>query len=369
MKNILTATIILMINNNLFSQVNYICAFSEEKDKLPIEMCEGFEFNKYYSFKDNEEAHRIVENLMSLSGLPMNFIVSQCSGIKNAFATIREGIQFIIYDNKYLESLDSNLDKTESITVLAHEIGHHLSGHSTKINLINKYCSTKNFNKEKCLAQLKLKRKQELEADRFAGFIMYKYNAPLDKVLNTYKQLTSSRYNPYSRYPKLEYRLKAIKTGYELAKSYDQKIAFVDLEEIKGDKIEFKTNYTRKVKRNKLLAKVEQNAILGASNYLDKNLNFYIGTEYLTTNTIDTKNEYYKPFLVNYKLSSNDTINFSFQFGIQVKNGILKITQAENDVIKTVYANTFSEENINFKEIQYIFANLYKEGPQMKSQN
>ncbi len=80
------------------------------------------------SFVDNEEAFRKIEELMRLAGLPMNFTVSKEDNINNAYATMdTTGTRFIVYDNVFLKRLDSDASRLETITVLAHEIGHHLS--------------------------------------------------------------------------------------------------------------------------------------------------------------------------------------------------------------------------------------------------
>ena len=137
--------------------------------------------SQFYSFKDNQEAISYVEQLMNLAGLPMNFIVSECSGIENAFAYTYDGVQYIFYGNEFLESLNSNSNDIGSITVLAHEIGHHLSGHTSANSYISKYCVYLPCDEQSqdCLDALEISRKRELQADRFAWFIMYKFGASL----------------------------------------------------------------------------------------------------------------------------------------------------------------------------------------------
>jgi deoxyhypusine synthase len=59
-----------------------------------------------------------------------NFNLREQNGINNAYATIIRNQRYIIYDNIFLENLDSYAKtKWASISVLAHEMGHHYRNH------------------------------------------------------------------------------------------------------------------------------------------------------------------------------------------------------------------------------------------------
>ncbi len=52
------------------------------------------------------------------------------NGIQNAYATIINRARWIVYDNDFLENLDAyTATKWASISVLAHEMGHHYYNH------------------------------------------------------------------------------------------------------------------------------------------------------------------------------------------------------------------------------------------------
>ena len=87
-------------------------------------------------FVENEYAYRKIETLMKLAGLPMNFTICKAEKIKNAYATVdSNGTRYIVYDDDFLKKLDNDSSRLQSITVLAHEIGHHLSAHTCKYPL------------------------------------------------------------------------------------------------------------------------------------------------------------------------------------------------------------------------------------------
>jgi len=67
--------------------------------------------------------------------LPMNFTVCKTDNINNAYAELdSDGIRSIVYDDKFLKGFDSDTLRLETITALAHEIGHHLSGHTLALS-------------------------------------------------------------------------------------------------------------------------------------------------------------------------------------------------------------------------------------------
>jgi hypothetical protein len=62
-----------------------------------------------------------------------NFRIKEQPNIQKAYATIINSMRWIIYDNEFLESLDTYAStKWASISVLAHEIGHHYYNHVIK---------------------------------------------------------------------------------------------------------------------------------------------------------------------------------------------------------------------------------------------
>ncbi|TVZ26584.1 hypothetical protein JM83_3225 [Gillisia sp. Hel_I_86] len=145
----------------------------------------------------------VIQNITSFSGIPLNFKIYQAD-IENAVATIINNERFILYDKRLLDFADSETNSYwSSISILAHEIGHHLSGHTLK--------------------ELEDSHKAELEADNFSGFVLYKMGASLDQATKAIKKLGSNVES--ASHPKKEDRIRAIKEGWEKAYNLDYKSA------------------------------------------------------------------------------------------------------------------------------------------------
>ncbi len=349
------------------------------------------------SFYDNEDAYRKIENLMKLAGLPMNFTVCRAENIENAYATMdSNGTRFIVYDDAFLRKLDSDSSRLETITALAHEIGHHLSAHTLSINFENfepiykRYCAkdSPSYNINKCneeiLKYYKLSRDQELEADRFAGYIMYKYGASLNQILNLYTKIANNNNDTLSDHPSLIKRLNAVKAGYELAEANTKiNVQKIDLEEIKGSKINFVINNLSRIERNRLISKIKSFATWEAMKYVKDNSKYSFGTggRSLTLEEeksiikyhgqkdkywlIDNDSLYFESIIQFLVLDDDNRLQYGPVTGIEIKDGILKLLVFnEYEKPKVVYSSPFEEKQISFEEIKTIFIQIYKNGIQ-----
>ncbi len=155
------------------------------------EICRGL------GFTSRPEASRAVENIVRRSGLKQNFYVMECPSIDNCFAATRNGERLIVYDPGFMKKIN-DLTKTDwaALSILAHEIGHHLQGHTIK--------------------QGGSDYEKELEADEFSGFVMYQMGASLREAQSAIFKLTTDY--PTSTHPVRSKRLKAIEKGYLNAK-------------------------------------------------------------------------------------------------------------------------------------------------------
>src|SRR5690554_135798 len=91
-----------------------------------------------------------INSILKYSGLASNFEIYGAS-INNAVATIIDNKRYILYDPELLSYTDmTSKNHWSSMSILAHEIGHHLSGHTI---------NSKGSNP-----------KDELEADTYSGF-------------------------------------------------------------------------------------------------------------------------------------------------------------------------------------------------------
>jgi hypothetical protein len=144
------------------------------------------------------EASSYINTMLDRIDWQQNFQVREQNGIDNAYATIIRGQRYIVYDNQFLEKLDSYAGtKWASISVLAHEMGHHYYNHmlnSTGSNPTN-----------------------ELQADFFSGYVMEKLGASLQEAEAAMSKIASPQAS--STHPGKTDRLNAIAKGWSSANS------------------------------------------------------------------------------------------------------------------------------------------------------
>lgn len=93
-----------------------------------------------------------------------------------------------------------------NLFILAHEVGHHINGHSLDLVLY----ATETVE----AATLASRRQQELEADEFAGFILGKLGASLPQTSQAINLLATNSDDTYSSHPSKSKRLEAISSGF-----------------------------------------------------------------------------------------------------------------------------------------------------------
>jgi len=140
-------------------------------------------------------ARDIVQEIINVVGLKPRFEL-QPADIENAAAVVYNGKRYILYNERFLASIN-NAVHTDwgGVSILAHEIGHHLNGHT-----LNRGGSNP---------------EEELEADEFSGFVLRKLGASLAEAQAAIDLLSdeeTSRTHPGKRY-----RLAAISNGWQSA--------------------------------------------------------------------------------------------------------------------------------------------------------
>lgn len=113
------------------------------------------DLSQYLTRPPGPKPKQTIENVCKLIGVSApNFTILATSDVRvpNALALISDGTRYILYNSKFIATIDENENTYyPSLTLLAHEIGHHVNGHSLK----------------KC--QSMSCQQAELEADQFAG--------------------------------------------------------------------------------------------------------------------------------------------------------------------------------------------------------
>jgi len=200
MKKLLVPSLLLLcvsLNAQLANKISYYCSYYGQQAKLTeLEIC--LAEKSLPGLYVHDRATKILKDITGEIGLPLNFLLVECMGIENCMAVnlqAKKGfLRYIIYDDEFLKSLDSTTSNSywSSVSIFAHEIGHHLSGHT--------------------LDSMGSRPDKELEADRFSGFIMYKLGATLEQAQAAMREIGAVRI--VSTHPPLPNRLAAIRNGW-----------------------------------------------------------------------------------------------------------------------------------------------------------
>ena len=183
---------------------SFLSPKSNSKYDFVIENSCGFDYKlinqKVYSFDSDIEAEDALKRIMRLTGLPPNFKIRSAS-VNNACAVIKcddagNCDRYILYNQEFMERVKDQTNTNYSeLAILAHEIAHHMAGH-TLTNIGSSY-------------------DMELEADKFAGFILFKLGASFEDAKLAYSHLSPEG---SSTHPPREARIAALSNGFFEAK-------------------------------------------------------------------------------------------------------------------------------------------------------
>jgi hypothetical protein len=184
LKNRLIIVCCLFSTTTAFSQQVNSCGF-----KIPPKSL-ATKFQSVY------EARDILKNMLDTIKWKENFSIREQNGINNAYATIQQNKRWIIYDNDFLENLDTYAaTKWASISVLAHEMGHHYYNH-----VLNGKGSTI---------------PTEIEADGFSGYMMNRLGATLAQSVAAMKTIATDKAS--TTHPAKADRITSITKGWNMA--------------------------------------------------------------------------------------------------------------------------------------------------------
>lgn len=147
-----------------------------------------------YTFGSTQEAEDVVQRITDSVGLAPNFKVLQAN-VPNAAAVIRNTDRYILFSQVFIENIiRSSASQWASWTIMAHEVGHHLNGHT--------------------LLPGGSRPKIELEADRFAGHAVKRMGGSLEEALACYRQFGNAGTDTH---PPRSARLEAVTRGWREA--------------------------------------------------------------------------------------------------------------------------------------------------------
>ena len=187
---------ILLLLFLIFSQISLFAQNAQEFDPAKTFAHDEDILNQpLKTFRSVGEADGVIRSIMSVVGLKPNFEV-RAADISNAAAVIYDGERYILYDRNFIQSIN-NASSTSwaGISILAHEIGHHLNGHTLNRGGSNPA--------------------DELEADEFSGFVLRKLGSSLEEA-QAAMQMMSEDYET-STHPERNRRLRAIALGWNNA--------------------------------------------------------------------------------------------------------------------------------------------------------
>ncbi|GAB3776212.1 hypothetical protein GCM10028818_21500 [Spirosoma horti] len=141
----------------------------------------------------NGHAEKVVDRILRPIGLIRNFKVIECSNTDNCFATVLKGQRFIVYDGAFMAQIEEETETDWSaISIMAHEIGHHLQGHTIDGRGGQPI--------------------KEIEADKFSGFVLHQLGSSLDEATVAVRALGDE--HATSTHPAKPARIEAIRKGW-----------------------------------------------------------------------------------------------------------------------------------------------------------
>ncbi len=184
------------------------------------------------SFTSVSEAKNIVAEIIAVIGLKQNFEV-MVGEVDNAAAVISNGKRYILYNPAFINRLNTAAgNRWASVSILAHETGHHLNGHT--------------------LEYIGSQPDKELEADEFSGFVLRRMGATLKEAQAAMK--IAADYKKSLTHPGKDDRLIAIALGWNTADKQQggKDLAKVTLPKAQNDvykrnQVQTKTNDDEKI--------------------------------------------------------------------------------------------------------------------------
>lgn len=201
-----------------------------------------------FGYEPDMAAKEAVGKIIRYTGLVPNFTVTSGT-VPTVLAYVKGGKRYIAYNPDFIRRLKhkTNTDWA-AVSVVAHEIGHHLSGHT--------------------MGNQKSNPGDELAADKFSGFILHQMGATLDEAQAA---LASINYTYDSLlYPPKNARLSAIEGGWKEAemlvnvKAYGVADSVLTQDTIPPVKLVFKCRF---IDDDNLYFVDEENRIIWFDNY------------------------------------------------------------------------------------------------------
>ena len=159
-------------------------------------------------FSSPSDGKKIVASILDAIGIQENFRI-EAANVPNVEAKIRHHHRYILYNPAFVNGVNvMTKDKWASIFILAHEVGHHVEGHT--------------------LTRVKDKLNIELQADQFAGFVLCKMGATLEEAQLAMHFIASTTAS--KTHPGRNARLAAIEKGWKMAESKSETLSNINMQ-------------------------------------------------------------------------------------------------------------------------------------------
>ena len=202
------------------------------------------------NFASVSEASSIAQDIMKAVGQTSNFQIREAN-VPNAAAVLYMGKRYILYNPGFISKLTrATGTKWAAISVLAHEIGHHQSGHTAKGSQLA----------------------SELQADEFSGFALRKMGATLSEAQAAMKVIGNERGT--TTHPAADTRLASIAKGWRNAGGQ------VEIPNTDIAKTTPQQHNTYPVQNSRRTVLADRNILANVRFNADPNNNYYITNQY-----------------------------------------------------------------------------------------
>jgi len=160
------------------------------------------------NFMSEQEVERLITDMLDRIDIRNRYLIVSCTRVENCQAMIYRGKPYILYNPIFLDEvkrlnfstadLKVSTRNWEALAILAHELGHHVNNH-----LLNPHPDVS-------------ARDMELEADEFAGAMIFRMGGSRDEAMAAFRNLPPT--GTYS-HPGRQQRLDAVARGWERVKS------------------------------------------------------------------------------------------------------------------------------------------------------
>lgn len=148
-----------------------------------------------YTFGSTSAARQALARVTSHTGLEPNFDI-RAGNVPNAMAVIgRDGSRLIVYNQRFMDAVrDETRTDWAAISILAHEVGHHLQSHT--------------------LMPGGSRPALELEADKYSGYVLHRMGATIEEAIAAMRKFGGPG---SSTHPSAEDRIDAIYAGWRMS--------------------------------------------------------------------------------------------------------------------------------------------------------